>query len=228
MAALQKLQVVVALGWLGVAMPAATPALGEDGPAPGDHGARILPGPEPDGDATVAAPSHVSSGAVSGAASRPERLDQLFAELAEPGRKDWERIETEIGRIWSQSGSPAMDLLLARGNKAMAGEDYPAAVEHLSALIDHAPDFAEAWNARATAYFLEGDFALAMADVEHVLVLNPRHFGALTGLASMLEAMDEPEQALAALRLAEKLNPNRPGIKDAIDRLEKATGEVEL
>ena len=67
-----------------------------------------------------------------------------------------------------------------------------------------------------------------MADVEHVLVLNPRHFGALTGLAAMFEAMDEPRRALAALHMAEKLNPNRPSIKDAITRLEKQTGEVEL
>jgi len=213
MAALQKLQLVVALGWLGLAMPAAAPALAEEGDGPL---APVLPVPEADPGAAVAAPSD------------PGRLDELFAELAEPGRKDWERVETEIGKIWSRSGSPAMDLLLARGNKAIADEDYPTAVEHLSALVDHAPDFAEGWNARATAYFLEGDFALAMADVEHVLALNPRHFGALTGLASMLEAMDEPEQALRALHLAEKLNPHRPNIKDAITRLEKETGEVDL
>lgn len=214
MAALQKLQVVVALGWLGLAMPAAAQPLDGEGPGIGPD-APVLPTP----DANAAAAAEPLD---------PGRLDTLFAELAEPGRKDWERIETEIGKIWSRSGSPAMDLLLARGNKAMAEEDYPTAVEHLSALIDHAPGFAEAWNARATAYFLEGDFALALADVEHVLVLNPRHFGALTGLAAMLEAMDEPQQALAALRLAEKLNPNRPSIKDAITRLEKETGEVEL
>lgn len=229
---MQKLQLGVVIGFCLVAT-AALPALAQDIPAlPRDDGpgAGVDPGspvpslPELDGDAAAADPEAGSDAAQSG----PARIDTLLAELAEPGRKDWEQIEAEIGKLWSRSGSPAMDLLLDRGNKAMAEEDYPVAVEHFSALIDHAPDFAEAWNSRATAYFLEGNFALAMADVEHVLVLNPRNFGALTGLASMFEAMDQPRQALAALRMAEKLNPNRPSITDAIDRLEKQTGEVEL
>lgn len=190
------------------ALPAAADAAEAEGAAP-------LPLPE------VSAPGPEAQ-------AGPDRLHTLLAELAEPGRKDWEKVETEIVKLWSRSGSPAMDLLHERGHKAMAEEDYPTAVEHFSALIDHAPGFAEAWNSRATAYFLEGNFALAMADVEHVLVLNPQHFGALSGLASMFEAMDEPARALAALRIAEKLNPNRPTITDGIARLEKQTGEVEL
>jgi hypothetical protein len=63
-----------------------------------------------------------------------EKLDTLFAQLAEPGREDWERVEGEITRIWSRSGSPAMDLLLRRGNEALEAENYDAALEHLTAL----------------------------------------------------------------------------------------------
>ncbi len=157
-----------------------------------------------------------------------KQLNDLFAELAQPGRQDWEQVENEIGRIWSQSGSPSMDLLLKRGNDAIAAEDYPTAVEHFSALIDHAPDFAEGWNGRATAYYLMGEYALAINDVEHVLVLNPRHFGALSGLAFMLEQMGEPELALKALREVQKINPNRPNINEAVTRLEKMTGDAQL
>ena len=131
-------------------------------------------------------------------------------------------------RIWSHSGSPAMDLLLSRGNAALQAEDYPTALEHFSALIDHAPDFAEGWNGRATTYYLMGEFSLSIADVEHVLVLNPRHFGALAGLAFMLEQMDEPELALKALHQVQALNPNRPNINDAVTRLETMTGDAEL
>jgi tetratricopeptide (TPR) repeat protein len=156
------------------------------------------------------------------------RLDELFAELAQPKREDWERIEGEITRIWSSSGSPAMDLLLSRGNEALKAEDYGAALEHFSALIDHAPDFAEGWNGRATTYYLMGEFSLSIADVEHVLVLNPRHFGALAGLAFMFEQMEEPELALQALTAVQKLNPNRPNINDAVTRLERMTGDAEL
>lgn len=224
MAALQKLQLAVALALVAIAMP----AIAQDAPggpeiAPMPDG-RMPGGIEPD------VPADPGSPQAEGAApeSNAQRLDELYAKLAEPGQKDWERIEGEIGKLSSHSGSPSMDLLLARGNKALAEEDYPKAIEHFSSLIDHAPDFAEGWNARATAYFLEGDYALSIADVEHVLVLNPRHFGALTGLSAMLEAMDEPQLALQAMRLAERLTPNRPSVKEAITRLERLTGDVEL
>ena len=96
-----------------------------------------------------------------------ERLATLFTELAEPGREDWTRVEREINRIWSRSGSPAMDMLLRRGSEAMEAEDHRAAIEHLTALTDHAPDFAEGWNARATAFYVSGEYALAIADIEH-------------------------------------------------------------
>jgi tetratricopeptide (TPR) repeat protein len=161
-------------------------------------------------------------------AEQAAQLDGLFADLREPGREDWEKIEGEINRIWAQSGSPAMDLLLSRGNEALEAEDYLAAVEHFSALIDHAPDFAEGWNGRATTYYLMGEYGLSISDVEHVLALNPRHFGALAGLAFMLEAMGEPELALRALHAVQELNPNRPNINDAVTRLEKMTGDAEL
>lgn len=156
------------------------------------------------------------------------RLDELFAELEQPDRDDWERIEAEITRIWSESGSPAMDLLLRRGNEALKAEDFPTALEHFSALVDHAPDFAEGWNGRATVYFLMGEYTLSIADVEHVLALEPRHFGALTGLGFMMEALDEPELALAALNAARALNPNQPEIGQAARRLEQAMGDAEL
>jgi tetratricopeptide (TPR) repeat protein len=184
-------------------------------------GAALAPPPsaaqEPDAPPEAAAP-----------ADEAARLDTLLAELAEPGRDDYERIEEEIVRIWSKSGSPAMDLLLRRGNEALEAEDYAAALEHFSALTDHAPDFAEGWNARATTFYLMDEYALAIADVERVLALNPRHFGALSGLAFMLEAMGEPELALEALKAAQKLNPNRPNINEAVTRLERMHGEAEL
>ncbi len=121
-----------------------------------------------------------------------------------------------------------MDLLLSRGNEALEAEDYRTAVDHFSALIDHAPDFAEGWNGRATTYYLMGEYGLSISDVEHVLVLNPRHFGALSGLAFMLESMGDPEMALKALHAVQELNPNRPNIDEAVTRLERMTGDAEL
>jgi tetratricopeptide (TPR) repeat protein len=173
-------------------------------------------------------PAEAPAPATAAPAEQEAKLDELFAELKQPGREDWEKIEGEINRIWSQSGSPAMDLLLSRGNQALEAEDYFGAVEHFSALIDHAPGFAEGWNGRATTYYLMGEYGLSISDVEHVLALNPRHFGALAGLAFMLESMGEPELALRALHAVQALNPNRPNINEAVTRLERTTGDAEL
>jgi tetratricopeptide (TPR) repeat protein len=160
-------------------------------------------------------------------AEGPE-IDALYAQLAEPGREDWERIEGEIARIWSRSGSPSMDLLLRRAGEAIEAEEYAIAVEHLTALTDHAPDFAEAWNARATVFYMMGEYALSIADIERTLALNPRHFGALEGLGAILEEMDRTDLALEALRAAQEINPNRPSIGESLARLERRTGAADL
>lgn len=157
-----------------------------------------------------------------------ERLEQLFADLQKPDLPNWEAIENEIWLEWSKSGSPAMDLLLQRGRQAMDAEDYVSAVEHFSALTDHAPDFAEGWNARATAFYQMEEFGLSMADIERTLSLNPRHFGALAGLAAILEQLDRPEAALSAYRAARTIHPHRPNVEEAIGRLERVTGGTEL
>jgi len=89
----------------------------------------------------------------------------------------------QIAAIWENSGSPARDLLLQRGKDALEDGDAEAALDHFSALIDHAPDFAAGYNGRATAYFLLGLYGPSLNDLRQTLVLEPRHFGAMRGLA---------------------------------------------
>jgi tetratricopeptide (TPR) repeat protein len=146
-------------------------------------------------------------------------MDDLYKKLADPGNADWAITQADILREWSKSGSPAMDLLLKRGRDAMEAGDLEAAIEHLTALTDHAPEFAEGWNARATAYFMAGQFGPSVADIQHTLALNPHHFGALSGLGQIFEAMDRPEMALKAYQAALAVNPHLDGVKDAVDRL---------
>ena len=105
------------------------------------------------------------------------RLDDLFRQLQSASDADAGPITQNIWIEWSKSGSAAMDLLLKRGQDALAAGDPMAAIDHLTALIDHAPDFAEGYNARATAYFQIGQLGLSIADIAHTLALNPRHFG---------------------------------------------------
>lgn len=161
------------------------------------------------------------------AAAQTARLDALFAELAAADETRAARIESDIWREWSHSGSPAFDLLLERGHKAMEQGDYEAAIEHLTALTDHAPDFAEGWNALATAYFQHGDLGPSIADIQRTLALNPRHFGALSGFGIILEELDRPDEALAVYRAALAIHPHLQAVLDAVKRLEdKAAGQA--
>jgi tetratricopeptide (TPR) repeat protein len=150
------------------------------------------------------------------------KLDDLFQRLKTADAQAAGRLEAEIWIEWSKSGSPAMDLLLDRGRKAMAAGVNDVAIEHLTALVDHAPDFAEGWNARATAFYSAGQFGPAVSDIGRVLSLNPRHFGALAGLAMIFEGLDRKAKALEVYRAVLAIHPHAAGVSDAIERLETA------
>lgn len=150
-------------------------------------------------------------------------LADLFIALEGAEGEAASAIELKIIEEWSRSGSAAMDLLLERGRDAMEEEDWELAIEHLSALVDHSPQFAEGWNARATAHFQAGRLGLSLADIEQTLALNPRHFGALSGLGIIMEQLGEEEAALKAWREVEKLSPGRPDLDETIERLERQT-----
>lgn len=156
------------------------------------------------------------------AAADDADLDPLFDALREAQGEAAAQIEAKIWEEWSSSGSDAMDFLLERGRKALEDGDPNLAVEHLTALIDHAPDWAEAYNARATAYFQAGLYGPSLADIRETLARNPRHFGALGGLGLIFEEIGEPEGALEAYREVERLYPNREGLAETIRRLERS------
>lgn len=143
-------------------------------------------------------------------------LDQLFERLQADVLPEWESIEQDIWDEWSKSGSDAMDLLLDRGRDAMERGDLVAAIEHFTALTDHAPDFAEGYNMRATAYFQAELLGPSMSDIERTLVLNPRHYGAMIGLGTILRELGREKEALVAYRRALTFNPHRQDVQDAV------------
>lgn len=149
-------------------------------------------------------------------------LEALFEGLKTADSGAAEQIEGRIYDIWSKSGSPSMDLLLDRGREALSEGDSTTAIEHFTALVDHAPDFAEGYNARATAFFQQGRYGPALADIQRTLALNPRHFGALSGLALIFEEIGMKDRALSAWREVESLHPNREGLDESLKRLENA------
>ncbi len=155
------------------------------------------------------------------AAADMAEVDLMLDQLADPEREDWEKLERQIVQEWSKSGSAAMDLLLKRGREAILDGDHEVALEHLTALTDHAPDFAEGWNARATALFRMKMYGPAIEDIGRALALNPRHFGAMAGLATILQQLGMMEEALDVWRMVRDVNPHRSGLEQGIERLEE-------
>ncbi|WGH79051.1 tetratricopeptide repeat protein [Jannaschia ovalis] len=151
-------------------------------------------------------------------------LNRLSTLTAEHDADEAARLAREIQERWTHSGSATGDLLLQRGIEAIAAEDYPKAITHLTALTDHAPDFAEAWNQRATAFFYLERYGAAVSDIEQVLVLEPRHFGALAGLGIIMERLGDDRAALRALEAAQKIHPAEANVNAAVDRLRAQTG----
>lgn len=148
-----------------------------------------------------------------------DRLNFLFERLSDPDLENWEEVEKEVWRLWSNSGSRSMNLLLELGTRAMVKGDFRTAVERFTVLVENAPGFAEGWNKRATAYFLMQRYSLSLADIERTLTLEPRHFGAMSGLGMILERFDRNEEALGVYEHLVTIHPHRQDAHDAIRRL---------
>ena len=158
-------------------------------------------------------------------------LDDLFAQLrtaAAPA--EIEALQNGIWQVWLATGDVALDKELEAGVRALNAADYTRAIGHFDALVTTAPDFAEGWNKRATAYYLRGDYRASLADIAETLRREPRHFGALWGQAAILRQLAEPRRALRVLKQLEALCPNLPGLREQQlalrEQLEDGSGQL--
>jgi tetratricopeptide (TPR) repeat protein len=153
-------------------------------------------------------------------AGRRKILDDLFGRLgkAQDGREAT-GIVSAIERVWMHSGSDTADLIMARAVEAMETKDWNLTRQLLDKVVVVDPDWAEGWNKRATARFFADDFNGAMEDIAHTLALEPRHFGALTGLGSILQKAGMDKGALEAFRKALEINPQQEDIRKIVDKL---------
>jgi tetratricopeptide (TPR) repeat protein len=104
--------------------------------------------------------------------------------------------------------------------------DNEAALEHFTRVIEALPDFAEGWNKRATVNYLLGRFDASVIDIQKTLTLEPRHFGALSGMALINLSLDREREALKAFEAAMRVHPNLPGAETHIRELrEKIRGK---
>lgn len=155
-------------------------------------------------------------------------LESLMSQLREAEPADADRLAREIALEWQKSGSASADLLLKRGVDAMERGEFEVAIGHLTALVDHAPDFAEGWHMRAGAYFNVGLLGPALSDLEQTLALNPQHYEAILGLANLFEMIERPEEAYEAYLQVKSIHPHHPDVTEALTRLEPMVKGQEL
>lgn len=149
-------------------------------------------------------------------------LDELFARLARSGSaQEAEPIENQIFALFEASGSPTIDLLMARATAATTGGDIDTARKLFVSVTDIAPKFAEGWHARAQLQQQDGEDEAAMLSLQKTVTLNPRQFAAMTELGDLLEEYGNKAAALKLYRRALALDPHLEGAAAKIRQLER-------
>ena len=148
------------------------------------------------------------------------RLSPLFEVLQSATTSD--RIghaERYIWMIWHESGRKEVNRLMETGIEEMGSGRFRESITTFGQIIDLAPEFAEGWNKRATAYYLAGELDASMKDVERTLALEPRHFGALSGLGLIRLAKGDELGALRAFEATLEVHPRAPAARYHVLRL---------
>jgi tetratricopeptide (TPR) repeat protein len=199
-------------------------------PEPGDAARRARV--EPAKPATPQTPAEKADAITKALAPRPplavvrkRSLDELYTKLAAARDEDEAKgIAELIGSIWMRSDSDTANLLMQRAVTAIEAKNYPLALQVLDRLVDLQPNWPESWNKRASVRFFAGDIDGSMADVDHVLKLEPRHFGALDGMATILQSAGFSKRALEVYRRSLAVYPHQAAVEKIVEKL---TLEVE-
>lgn len=133
--------------------------------------------------------------------------------------EETDRLDTTIWRLWCAAGTLRAVRELTSALQAMAIDDMPGALEALNKALVADPEFAEAWNRRAMVHFLNGDTEKAASDIAHVLMLEPRHYGALSGFGQVLLQEGDSAGALQAFEAALAINPHLASLRAIVARL---------
>ena len=153
---------------------------------------------------------------------RGHNIDFLFGALkAAPDESSAKAIEQRIWALWSSTRSDTAALLMSRVKTAIEQKDTDLAVKLLDAIVKLKPDYVEAWNRRATLYYMKKDYGHALADIRHVLKLEPRHFGALSGLGLILQDIGDDKQALEVYRRALAVYPRLERVPELVKTLQE-------
>jgi tetratricopeptide (TPR) repeat protein len=150
------------------------------------------------------------------------RMEGLFARLqTTSSRPEAEAAQRQIWLIWTECDDSQADRLMQDGLQAMAARQHGLALQYFDRLVERAPEFAEGWNKRATVHYLMDDYEASVLDIERTLELEPRHFGALSGLGMIYDAIGKPAAALRSFEAAVAINPHLDGTRQRIDELRR-------
>lgn len=153
---------------------------------------------------------------------RVGNLDFLFGALkVAPDETTAKAIEQRIWALWTASRSDTAVLLMTRVQKAIEDKDIDLAVKLLDAIVKIKPDYVEAWNRRATIYYMKKDYGRSLADIREVLKREPRHFGALSGMGLILQDIGDDKQALEVYRRVLSVYPRMPRVPDLVKKLQE-------
>lgn len=147
-----------------------------------------------------------------------DRLEGLFEVLKQAeGEGVIRTTENRIWEIWYQHPNPDVERLMQLGEESMNRREYSESLLIFSNIIDSFPEFAEAWNRRATLYYVAGNLDASIADIEKTLELEPRHFGALSGLGLVYIQRKELSKAKQAFEHLVEVHPNSPNAKENLE-----------
>jgi tetratricopeptide (TPR) repeat protein len=157
-----------------------------------------------------------------GRGDRTHNLDFLFGALKlAPDDTTAKAIEERIWALWVVSRSDTANLLMTRVKTAIEAHEMDLAIELLNSIVKIKPDYIEAWNRRATLYYMKKDYGRSLADIREVLKREPRHFGALSGLGLIMQDIGDDKQALEVYRRALAVYPRLQRIPDVVKTLQE-------
>ncbi len=165
-------------------------------------------------------------GTAAGSLSQKQQIDNLFTALKRQRDPDQASlIADQIRMEWSNSSSATINLLMQWTDKAVQEKRNAAAMDFLDQVISLKPDYAEGWNRRATLNYAIGDYRKSMEDINQVLRIEPRHFGALAGMAAILSETGKDEIALKAWERFLEIYPANRAAQEQVNTLsEKIAG----
>ena len=145
--------------------------------------------------------------------------DRLVARLHDEDEQVRLVANTALWQIWGRSGDKSVDVLYRRGVAQMEAGEFPDAVATFTEIIRRKPGFAEAWNKRATLFYMMGLLELSLKDCDEVIKRNRNHFGALSGYGQIYLSMGDLERAATYLERALRINPNLAGAASTVQML---------